>query len=88
MDLVISAVIPAVGSRFVAPRLDFPVSTLEAVLAFLGIYALLKIYRLWLYPTWLSPLRNLPGPKVGAILLIGAACWLTFVYSCRTIPSY
>lgn len=68
MDLLISAVIPAVGSRFVAPRLEFPVSTLEAVLAFIGIYALLKIYRLWLYPTWLSPLRTLPGPKVGSIL--------------------
>jgi hypothetical protein len=32
--------------------------------AFVLLYATLKVYRLFVYPIWLSPLRDLPGPKV------------------------
>jgi hypothetical protein len=30
---------------------------------FLAQYAAVKIYRIWIYPAYLSPLRYLPGPK-------------------------
>ncbi|KAH8664236.1 cytochrome P450 [Xylariales sp. PMI_506] len=32
-------------------------------------YALIKVYRVLLYPKWLSPLRQLPGPKTSNLLL-------------------
>lgn len=36
----------------------------EAVTVFLGQYITLKIYRIFLYPKYFSPLRHVPGPKV------------------------
>lgn len=40
----------------------------EAATVFLGQYITLKIYRIFLYPKYFSPLRHLPGPKVGQLL--------------------
>lgn len=39
-------------------------STQHVVILFLVQYFLLKYYRMFLYPTYFSPLRHFPGPGV------------------------
>ncbi len=42
-----------------------PTSSLKLFSAFFFVqYALVKFYRIFVYPFWFSPLRHLPGPKV------------------------
>lgn len=35
-----------------------------SIAVFLAQYLVLKLYRIFLYPNFFSPLRHLPGPKV------------------------
>lgn len=44
--------------------LDGPQTLKSFLMVLLVQYALLKVYRIILYPNFLSPLRHLPGPKV------------------------
>lgn len=53
-----------VAQSFNAHGLD----RIEAITVFLGQYITLKIYRIFLYPNYFSPLRHVPGPKVGPTL--------------------
>lgn len=52
----------------------FPTQSI-AVLAgcsFIGSFALLVIWKLYLWPIWFSPLRNLPEPPVSTTIMCGA----------------
>lgn len=64
MDLFICLGLTAlelmVAQSFNAHGLD----RVEAITVFLGQYITLKIYRIFLYPKYFSPLRHVPGPKV------------------------
>lgn len=49
---------PAIFKPFFAP------SNSTVIAVFLAHYVAIKIYRIFLYPHFFSPLRHLPGPKV------------------------
>jgi hypothetical protein len=61
----------AIGALSLHPLSEaFTFTTLVSFLAiFIAIFAARAAYRLWIYPTFLSPLRHLPGPKDHHFLL-------------------
>ncbi|KAI1113714.1 cytochrome P450 3A5 [Nemania sp. NC0429] len=74
MDLAISLVLTTLELNL--PKVNLGVGTSRGSLhlsKFLGLlllqYSLLKFYRVYLYPRFVSPLRSLPGPQGGNVLL-------------------
>lgn len=66
MDFEISGAASVLEIAALYPRsqyLSWPV--LKSLLGLLLLhYAVIKCYRMFIYPYWFSPLRHLPGPKV------------------------
>lgn len=66
MDLQIAAIL-SLGETALWARIkdDFHLASQlrQLLVLFLAQYALLKVYRMFLYPRLFSPLRHLPGPK-------------------------
>lgn len=56
--------LPLSAGRGVAPLRAFSA-------LFLAHYVVLKLYRIVIYPTFLSPLRHLPGPKASLLSVRG-----------------
>lgn len=68
MDFKICAALAVLETVSVASLREFHV--IAALRTWAGLllfqYLLVKAYRVLLYPFYVSPLRHLPGPKVGA----------------------
>ena len=60
---VVSAIAFAFVTSHVAD-MSTAMGTKLFLLVFLLGYVLVKCYRIFVYPFWVSPLRHLPGPKV------------------------
>ena len=67
MDLQVCAVLSLIETLAVVPLKELLVTAGSLkifLLLLLGQYASVKIYRLFIYPAFFSPLRHLPGPTV------------------------
>ena len=70
MDLFLCAGLAAIESFLVKrlPSQDTDVMSIRTVITlFLAQYLAVKIYRIFLYPKYFSPLRNVPGPTVNIV---------------------
>lgn len=78
MDLNIIAVVSALETAVLLPKGDlFGMPAVKVWLGLvLGQYIVAKMYSIFLYPHFVSPLRHLPGPKVlqdgGGLPLLGS----------------
>lgn len=65
MDLIICGITATLLARYLLHP-DGNDVLIAAVVLFLVQYSLVKVYRLYIYPMYMSPLRSLPGPQVCA----------------------
>jgi hypothetical protein len=71
MDVQISIAFASLGIlAFISPQELYSRHTFLIWATCLAIqYLLLKVYRIFIYPFYVSPLRHLPGPKVRRLIL-------------------
>jgi hypothetical protein len=71
MDIAICAGLATLEVLVAVGGLSTEHSLLKTFLGlFVSQYLLLKCYRIFIYPFYVSPLRHLPGPKVGREMYI------------------